>query len=224
MTWGRYLLYIDDTALEKIEVYKDRAFMFAGNGRLIQSWKDWIRTGPTDSSGMPPVDGICVAGIDIPSKTVKLSEGLSISFEGAVFAGSGALHAQRCWKTNRNARMAVTSATALDPATGGDVKHFCCSTRENNLGTHVFAPYRIEDIDRAIMERGNIMDRAAAMGGSVPFKVSDLAANDKAELQAAVARGELSAEAPCDAMANKWTEDAKDRLGAFLADTFNWKK
>jgi hypothetical protein len=90
---GRWLFYVDDTNFHKIEVFKSIAFMFAGDGWLIHLWKEWIRTSPQDRSGQPPVNGITLSGIDISTKQVGFSEGVSILRANAIFAGSGARYA-----------------------------------------------------------------------------------------------------------------------------------
>jgi len=223
--FGRWLTYVDDTNFDKIEIYGDTVFMFAGKGRLIQEWKNWIRSGPKDASGMPACDGMCVCAMDVPSKTVKLSEGQSIRREGAVFAGSGASHACLCWVANRDARRSVDTAKQLDPATGGTVKYLDFATRQHNLGSHLLAPMTIDEVDKAVMEKGIIMDLGTMKTGA-PFKLSELAANEGGEfreLQEKIANGELSAEAPCDAMYSEWTDEAKGRLKTFLGGVFGWK-
>ena len=50
---GRWLIYLDDTNFDKIELTDAAAFMFAGSAVLIEKWKLWIRSNPPDASGMP---------------------------------------------------------------------------------------------------------------------------------------------------------------------------
>lgn len=68
------------------------------------------------------------------------------------------------------------------------------------------------------------MDVHTANPSAVPFKLKDLAAsNDEVrELQAKIANGDLSADAPSAGMHNTWTEDQKVRVKAALKDIFGW--
>ncbi len=184
--------------------------MFAGRGRLIEEWKLWIRSNPPDDTNMPAVEGISVNGFEMSTGEIGYSEGMSITHESSIFAGSGARHAVMCWASNRDAKRAVTTARDFDPATGGDVK---------------FAPATIADIDRALATRGTIMD-ITTKGGSVPFKLSDISAGDTAEIkeiQSQIAAGQLSAQAPCDAMYSDWSTEERSKLKTFLGGIFGWK-
>jgi len=223
---GRWLLYLDDTNFDKVEIFKTTAFMFAGKGRLIEQWKLWIRSEPADDSGQPPVEGISINGIDMETSAIRYAEGKSITHESSIFAGSGALHAVRCWAANRDARRSVETAKQFDPATGGEVKYVDFKTKQHNLGSNIFAPSTIDDIDRAVATRGSIMDIGTLKTGAIPFKLSELAANNAEikQIQADIAAGKLSAEAPCEAMYSEWTPEEKGKLKAFLGDVFGWKK
>ena len=59
----------------------------------------------------------------------------------------------------------------------------------------------------------------------IPFKLSELAANDKEmkELQTKIANGELHPEAPCDGMYSEWSIEQTTRLKSALAGVFSWK-
>lgn len=221
---GRWLIYLDDTNFDKIELTDAAAFMFAGSAVLIEKWKLWIRSNPPDASGMPELQGISINGFDIKTKQVGYSEGISIKHEGSVFAGSGARHAVQCWTTNRDARRAVETAKAFDVATGGEVKFVDFTTGEKKLGGTVFAPASVAEIDQALAKRGLIMD-ITAKGNPIPFKISDLAAaqGEVKEIQEQIAAGKLSAQAPCDAMYSDWTAEETSRLKTFLGNVFGWK-
>ena len=227
---GRYLIYIDNTNFHKIEVFENTAFMFAGNGRLIQQRKDWIKSSPTDESGVPDVNGICISGIDTLTKQVKFSEGMSINMSSAIFAGSGAPYAYGCWMQNKNAQKAVDSAKMIDPATGGDVKFLDFSRKIDNLAVeNLFLPSNIDQVNIALNSEGIIMDISNQTRIDSPFKVSDLSAAasaspDLKQLKEDLSSNPLSAEAPCDAMYSEWTAEATSRLSSFLGEVFNWKK
>ena len=66
------------------------------------------------------------------------------------------------------------------------------------------------------------MDTSNTYG--LQYKLSDLAAsNDEVrDLKSKIASGELSADAPSDAMYNKWTEEQKSRVKTALGQIFKW--
>ncbi|MDR6524581.1 hypothetical protein J2789_007297 [Variovorax paradoxus] len=225
VTYGKYVVYVDDARFEKLECFGDTVFMFAGKGAAIQQWKTWIRSSPGDDSQMPPHDGMSVCVVDANTNTVLFSARQDIVKEGAYFTGSGSIHAATCWTTNRCALRAIETAKERDFYTGGEVKFFNTKTRENNL----YAPTNEVTMDmvrHAINERGVVMELATNKGLSPPFKrLPDLAAND-AELQdlsGKLANGELQPEAPCDGMISEWSEDQKSKLSAVLGKVFGWK-
>lgn len=220
---GRWLVYVDDANCHKIEVAANTAFMFAGRGYLIQQWKDWIRAG-ADPHGIPGFDGLCICAVSIDTQELKICEGLSIVREDAAFGGSGAKFACPCWETNRDTPKSVETAKALDPATGGETKFFKLPTREHNLSLGPGKESTIADVDRAILTRGIVMD-IGNMGSAVPFRLSELAAsNDEVrELKAKIEAGELSADAPSDAMYSQWTDEQKLRVTQALGNIFSWQ-
>lgn len=225
--WGNHrLIYVDDTHFNKIETYKTTAFMFAGKADLIQQWKSWIRQSPPEESAMPPCDGMSICVVDMPMRKVKFSERQDIVRDGAFFAGTGSQYAFLCWNVNRDARRAVESAKLVDFCTGGEVKFLELSTGKTNLS----GPLKDVDIStvrKAITERGIVMDISQpGQGNTPPYKLSDLAANDAdlRELQAKVANGEVSPEAPCDGMYSEWTTEQRSKLKQVLAEVFGWKR
>lgn len=220
---GRWLLYLDDTNFDKIEISDDAAFMFAGRGIQIELWKHWIRSKPKDKSNMPAVEGISVTGVNLKTKE-RYTEGKSITHDDSIFAGSGARYAVQCWNKNRCARKAVDTAKTYDCATGGDLKYFDFDSGEKKLGGSLFAPATIADIDQALATRGMIMD-ITAKGTPIPFKLSELAAaqDEIQSIREDIAAGTLSAQAPCDAMYSEWSPEEKERLTGFLGRAFGWQ-
>ena len=224
--YGRFLIYVDDARFEKIERYQTSVFMFAGNGQKIQSWKSWIRTNPTDDSGMPDHQEMCVCIADLPSKGVLLAKHQDIVRNGGYFTGTGSLYAFTCWSENHDAVKAVETAKLFDFSSGGDVKFVDFDSGQNNL----FSPTReinVADVSQALADRGNIMEIAVNNRAQVlPFKLADLAANDAElrEVQKKIASGEIAPTAPCDGMYSEWTDDDKLQLKGALAKVFGWKK
>ena len=231
---GWFLIYIDETAFEKLEVIGNFAFMFAGRGQVIQNWKTYLRSKPTDGSNMPDCDGMCMSGVNTTTGAIRFAEGNSVSREGATFAGSGSKHAVECWLRNRNAKRSVESAKVFDPATGGRTMYYELNGGGHNLAQgHVGLPGTIADVDKALLTRGIIMDTRPLQAPGVPFPLSNGASTpapasdvDKKEIDELMRKlqtGEASAEAPCDGMYSEWTPEAKDRLKGFLGEVFDWK-
>lgn len=231
--FGRYVAYVDDANYDKLVVYENAVFMFAGKGAVIQSWKDWIATKPQSLESRPTVDGISVCIVHLPSKKVLFQARQDITHEGALFAGTGAFAAVTCWHVNRNVTRSVESAKLEDIFTGGDVK-FVAADGSNNLGTKnqmQGVMTHISMVTKAIEDRGMIMDRKTGPGLSpaAPFKLKEVAAaaNDgDGELQtfkAKIANGDLSPEAPCNGMYDRWTSEQEAQLDAALVQVFGMK-
>lgn len=223
MTFGSHrLVYVDDVRFDKIERYKEYAFMFAGNGMVIQRWKDWIRGTPVLQT-MPTPDGIAVCVVHTPDARVMSAENQQIIRDGGWFAGSGSRYAYVCWAKNKDPHRCIESAKQVDPCTGGEVKYLDMAAGGHNLCPPV-KELTINDVLQAIERRGMIMDISSEKGNAPPHKLSDIAANDAdlQDLSARIAAGE-GPEAPCDGMYNKWTDDQKSKLQGVLAEVFGWK-
>jgi hypothetical protein len=225
ISWSKWVVYVDDVRFEKIERYLTSAFMFAGQGLKIQEWKNWIRSAPQDDTSMPTCDGLSVCIVDTARNVVTFSERQDIVKDGAYFAGSGSRFAYVCWDRNRNAQKSVETAKTVDIFTGGEVKFLDAKSGQHNL-YHGTVNVTIDMVGKAIETRGMVMEIAAGTPQSgIPFKLSELAANDKEmkELQAKIANGELHPEAPCDGMYSEWSDDQTKRLKTALAGVFSWK-
>ncbi|WP_457443808.1 hypothetical protein [Roseateles sp. P5_E4] len=213
------LFFVDDTGFDKIEVLTQWAFVFAGEGMGIQRWKDWIRSAPTSAAAMPAVDGVAVCIVDTATNTVRFALKQEIVRDGGYFAGSGALPAYLCWSTNKDARRAVDSAKGADRCTGGEVKYFDCVLKNHNLSNAVVT---IAEVNEVLLTRGYVMDLNK---GTPPVKLAEFAANESHvnDIKAKIASGEVSVQAPCDQMYNRWTEEETAELQSVLADVFGWQ-
>lgn len=221
--WGRRLIYVDDSRFEKIERFRDFAFMFAGKGSIIQLWKNWIRSAPPDMTGMPQCDGISVCIVNVDTKKVVFSERQDIVKDGAYFSGTGSRYAYLCWEKNRNPQKSVESAKSVDVFTGGEVKYLDMNDGSHNLHA-VTEDVTIEMVSKAIESRGMVMEIASASKQAAPFKLSDIAAHEAElqEIKELISNGSLSPEAPCDGMHSEWSRDDKERLKEALATVFRW--
>jgi hypothetical protein len=234
--YGDWLLYLDDTGYEKMLVRNGKVLMFAGYGRVIQLWKDWINSDPPDPSGMPAHKGMSVCMVDGATRTVDFDAEQDIVANGVYCAGSGSRSAYSCWSANRDAHRAVETAKSKDIFSGGEVKFYNFKNGSNNLvNNYPTAGITIKMVDQAILSRGSVMktNTNSTSGASLPFpkvanaKAADDAANDDKsaveEIREKIAAGELSANAPCDGMHNDWTEENKAKFQKALGNMFGWK-
>lgn len=226
VTYGSYLVYIDDTGFEKIEILNNKhAFMFAGFARAIQNWKTWIRSNPTNMDGAPDFEGMCVCVVDIEANKVLFSQRQDIVKDGSYFAGSGSRHAALCWLVNKCAKRAIETAKTRDICTGGDVKYFDIKSKTHNL-YNVRKDITMEMVRNALVQRGEVMTIATANDLNPPFKkLADLvAANDAdaVEISAQLASGALNPQAPCDGMVSEWTAAERSDLTNVFGEVFGW--
>lgn len=230
--YGPWIFYLDDTGYEKIERYNGVALMFAGNGRKIQEFKDWIRSNPTDASAMPNEKGMSVCMVNEGSGTLMFQKHQDIDSENVLCAGSGARWAFNCWLANKCSKRAVETAKTKDYCSGGEVKYVDFANAVSNVST-VFAEQNlhIDTVTRNILERGIAMKIQATPKGvpNLPFKkaAGATAANEellaREEAAKLAASGQLAATAPCDGMHNEWSEDDKADFRKALGTMFGWK-
>jgi hypothetical protein len=228
--YGSWLLYLDDTGYEKIERCNGVALMFAGHGKKIQEYKDWIRSMPDDDSNMPDVKGMSVCMVDEEAGTVDFAKHQDIESGNVLCAGTGARWAFSCWTDNKCSKRAVETAKSKDYCSGGVVKYIDFARGETNLAAYnAEVQLTIEMISRNILQRGISMKIQATPTGTpnLPFATADGAANDEREARRAIAElvaaGKLGATAPCDGMHNDWSESDKTDFKRALGKMFRWK-
>lgn len=221
-------MYLDDTGYEKLVIHKKKVLMFAGFGKVIQQWKDWIFSDPIDASGMPPHKGMAVCMVDAETQNVDFHAHQDIVSDGVHCAGSGARPAYGCWLLNKCAKTAVETAKKQDFCSGGEVKYFDFRSGENNASNPFAAQMTIDEVDKAINQRGVVMKINVPGLGNPPFAFANGANDDESEaavkeIRSKIASGELSANAPCDGMYNDWSEENKIKFNKALAGMFGWK-
>lgn len=220
---GKYVIYLDDTGFEKIEISNGHAFMFAGNGARIQEWKDWMRSDPAGDSNQPSESGICLCVVDMSTQKVKSSFKQTVVPGGGYFAGTGSLFAVPCWLKNNCAKRSVETAKESDIYSGGEVKFYDFVSGDNNLN-YPSGNITIKMVSDAISRRGLVMTSNVIANQPMSFAEAANDNQDLAEIRAKIASGELSANAPSEGMYAEWTAEEKSRLKSTLADVFGWKK
>jgi hypothetical protein len=212
-----FLIFVDDTGCEKIIFENNVACMFAGNGRLIDIWKEWILN--PNRGEKPPVEienvAVVICMVSAVSNKLIFEHGQGIQIEDARFAGTGAIHAYSCWFTNRNAEQAVISAIKSDCYSGGTVKYFDCKSKINNLKNSA----NIDQVHSELAIRGSVMYKN---NENRFISIKDAASNDPsvANVLSDLQSGAIAANAPCDAMYNKWPEEKIKELHYVLDEYF----
>lgn len=212
-----FVLYIDDTGFDKICTAKGHAFMFAGNGKLIEQWKNWIAQ--SSSLPRPPiiqdnaVISVCVANIE--TALVRFERGQEISLPLARFAGSGARFAHDCWQVNNDAKLAVNSAKQKDWFSGGTVAFFDFGSGQHNLLNSI----SMKEVKTQLLG-GFVMYKFINSGQPIPaLEAAERDPEVKALLDK-VTEGKISVNAPCESMYTPWTESEINEFNAVLDDIF----
>lgn len=217
-------MFVDDTGFEKISVAQEWAFVFAGNGALIEKWKMWLASDPKGRAGAPPVSvgtgantsSIALHIANIATKKIGFSYGTARQYgEEAFFAGTGGLYAYNCWSANRDAVRAVATAQLSDRYSGGSTRYLAFSDGANNLNETA----TLRDAAVALKTRGKVMysDPKAK-----EISVVQAAANDTKVQQVLdqVSSGALAPSAPCEAMYREWAPQEVEKLHAVLDEIF----
>jgi hypothetical protein len=225
---GRWFVYLDDTGFDKIQVLKDLVVMYAGNGQLVQAWRDYFAAEPRDLSKQPAATKeVCVCVVDAETGAFVNSAGGDYQvFEDSHFGGTGGEYARDCWATNRDAIRAVETAKMKDRSSGGDVKYLDVVNKRGNLMlVHPTNLVTIQMVNQALHKRGVVMDlrKNVTVGGeAVPFEKAAAAHAELAEFGQQVAAGEISPSAPFAGMDREWTTAEKQGLNDALRK-YGWK-
>lgn len=202
-------LFVDDTGFDKLAVSSAYALVFAGDSELIWHWKNWFTAPRLDFSTRPPFSRIDSKTQKLESLVASLVKKSSCQVmftsgkfeahgESARFSGSGALFAKDCYARNGCGRIAITTASQNDPATGGETKFIELESGSNNLSmmqaTH-------SEMINALHQRGLVMD--VKTKNVTP--ISDWMANN-GHAQAAVASAIGSISAPTGSPTREWSD------------------
>lgn len=213
------LAYVDDTGFDKLSNRQFHAMVFAGDGVLIERWKNWFAQPELDIDNMPPVQRLennvlltlCASLVAKPDCAVMFHSGWWLHHrEHASFSGSGATFACDCYMVNGCGRTAISSAAARDPATGGALKFIELASETNNLSD---SGATLQDAINQLQQRGFVMD---TNNGSVT-SIRDIQASTT-EVLRALASGERSVTAPTGLPTRVWTEHQKDAFKSALKE------
>ncbi len=211
------LAYVDDTGFDKLAIRGDHAMVFAGDGLLVEKWKQWFTQLELDFEHLPPVEREIEGLLEPEPVLISLirtssceilyeTEDFLAHGESATFAGSGASFAMNCYAENGCCKTAVATAGKHDPATGGETKFIDLSTRQHNL-SRISASLR--EATQAFMERGIVMDITTK---------EKTAFRDLIGTSSAIDVGDAGLSAPIGKSGHRWTEHEKGKLFAALQD------
>lgn len=211
------LAYVDDTGFDKLATRGDHAMVFAGDGLLVEKWKQWFTQPMLDFKHLPPVEREIEGLLEPEPVLISLIRTLSCEIlyetedllshgDSATFAGSGASFARNCYVENGCCKTAVATAGKHDPATGGETKFIELSTGRHNLSQ---TSASLRDATRAFMERGFVMDINTKEETVFRELVAGLSGFDV---------GEARLSAPIGKSRHRWTESEKGKLFAALQD------
>lgn len=215
---GEWIIYVDDTGYDKIVFDAKLAFLFAGDMVNIDAWKQWVVNGRTGPMPLSYLQRMSVIQVDINTGKVIfqshqfLNSSFGVSVK-ALYAGTGAPSAKKCWDTNKCAATAVESAKLDDMLSGGTVVYLNRKTK----GTNVTNGKSASDVIQQAKEKGMIMHKTSGQA-PVPVKV---AANDVSNPAAqAVANlvlsGGVSFSAPFPEIDAPWSEEKVKEFEAAL--------
>lgn len=213
---GQYMLFVDDTGFDKLADRHTAAIVFAGDGQLIQLWKDWFSTPILNTAALPPVEradhvgeihSVTLFMLEKPTCRITLASGWMLAHEDeGIFAGSGAEFAKICFAKNGCSKFAVKTASENDPATGGETKFIELDTNRHNLSK---AECSLADAEKQLWERGYIMD----MNTRETMALSEFKTNATGALQS---MERMTISAPTGLPTRRWSDAEKAELKSAL--------
>ncbi|MBV6817550.1 hypothetical protein KWG64_06295 [Rahnella sp. PD12R] len=212
-----HILYVDDTGFGKLAMREDTVMVLAGNGTLIELWKEWLtRDELSFEVEMPPLNipgkmPFSIYLIEMSTNTVLFDEGhkhtvfnLDANEVLASFSGSGGVHAADSWIESACCRTAIDYAKTKDHYTGGTVRFVDFASRKCDLESGLTT---IQEVVNLMLERGYIMDTKKP--GATPVSIS---AQEVAHVRQLLANGSLMPSAPVGKGAKEWDENSKAKF------------
>ncbi|AVT58535.1 hypothetical protein H0261_02905 [Pectobacterium versatile] len=216
-----HIAFVDDTGFGKMVVRDDHVLTLAGNGQLIEHWKQWW-SGDL-SSPRPPIlingqEAITLHIVKMSTNTIIFDIGdvlaaHNVDDDGnkvinAVFAGTGSHHAGGVWLKTGCARSAIEAAKIGDICTGGEVRYVDFNSGMKNLECE---KHLISDVANALLEKGMIMDTNNPLSQPVPITEQEVA-----HIRKLIANGDITPCAPTGGRTINWDARAISRLDAAI--------
>jgi hypothetical protein len=203
------ILYVDDTGFEKIESQPDYSFMFAGNSKLINEWKHWIRSPNKVVLPKPATaDDFAVCMVETSTGKIVFEHGQKISGSDHRFAGTGAYDAYKCWNLHKNPKKCIESASKVDVYTGGNVIFLDMGKKTSNIPTEA----DLREINNLTLKKGMIMYIQTTLDKAITVKEASEKDSLIKNFVEKVANGSAQAEARSGLDKIVWTDADKERL------------
>lgn len=218
-----WLCYVDDTGFGKISLRQNKVLCLAGDGELIERWKNWW-TAPTISMAYPDVekpDGgqISLYAIDMESNQILFHQNLGcvhLDPESrelqALFTGSGGTFALSGWQKSKCARTCVSQAMGTDCCSGGGVRYVDFATGMSDIECTVTT---ISEVLLQLKQRGFVMNLNDPSRTAYAISAQDVA-QDVANAKAIVANSNGVLSAPTGNEQIVWDHATKQRLNGFI--------
>lgn len=187
--------------------------MFAGDSRLIDSWKFAIALAESYPNavqwGNMPTTGLAVCGVERSTGKVVIEINQSLQGDSCSFAGSGAQYAAICWQNNQDAERAVETAKTIDLYSGGQVRYYRLATGETNTGYDK----PLKTLNASFIEKGYVMNMNQTTSNN-PMPIRDAVQHNDVlrSVMEEVSKGNITATAPHQHMHRIWTSDEKKKL------------
>ncbi|MBD8180203.1 hypothetical protein IFU25_00665 [Pantoea agglomerans] len=216
-----HVAYVDNSGFGKMCVRDDHVLTLAGNGMLIQHWKEWL-SGDI-SKPRPPIlidgtEAISLYIVKISNNEILFDKGqklaaTAIDDEGnkvinAVFSGTGAPFAGNVWLQSGCARTALEAAKVGDICTGGEVRYVDFTSGQRLLETD---KHLISDVAEAFLQKGMIMDTTNPLSQPVPINDQEVV-----HIRQLIANGNIVPCAPTGGKPVVWDEKSISRLDAAI--------
>jgi len=216
-----HIAYVDNTGFGKMCVREDHVLTLAGNGQLIQHWKEWL-SGDINNP-RPPIlingeEAISLYIVKMSTNEILFDIGQKLAAQGvddegnkvinAVFSGTGAPFAGNTWLQSCCARTAIEAAKIGDICTGGEVRFVDFQSGMQNLETDI---HLISQVAEAFLEKGMIMDMNNPLSQPVPINEQEVA-----HIRQLIANGNITPCAPTGGNAVVWDARAIARLDAAI--------
>lgn len=209
------LVYVDDTGFDKMVERYSSAIICAGDGLLIEGWRNWFNRPLINWADLPPVDRfdqngdshtIVISVVVKPSGEILFSNGwYFVMGDHASFSGSGWEPARNCFAVNYCALTAVGSAGRVDPATGGETKFINVAARQSNLSKGAVT---LSDVETLLHQRGMKMDLKT--NTVTRFNPKADGSHDR------ISAEKINLSAPTGQPSRPWSEEEKQGLRAAM--------
>lgn len=206
-----FLLYIDNTGFGKLLQNESFIIVLAGNGMLIEHWKNWFKSDISKPS--PDVETgeaflqVAIINKDRNELTFSSGEHLPLSERcelKALFSGSGSKYAAHNWREKQCAKESISAAISADCYTGGEVRfidfnHGGLLNIEDTVNT-------IKEVNQTLLKRGLIMDT-----NNPGRKHRPLTNAEVENIRNLVANGDITPSAPTG-RSSPWTAEKRHQL------------